>query len=572
MTAIYRPEHPNPQCERAAWINLNGEWQFETDCARSGFERRLFEADALKDRIQVPFCPESELSGIGNRDFMPCVWYRREMEIPAAWLEAGRHIFLHFGACDFETHVYVNGREAGVHYGGYASFSFEITSLVTAGKNILTVAAVDDTRSPMQATGKQSMWYASRGCHYTRVTGIWQTVWLEMREASYIESFRFFPNAADGTVTVEGKTVGCGTVHMAISFAGRPVGEATVSADASVVAATIALSEKHLWDLGQGNLYDVELRLGDDVVKTYFGLRDIHFDGMKFMLNGRSVYQRLVLDQGFYPDGIYTAPSDEALCRDVELSMAAGFNGARLHQKVFEPRFLYHCDRLGYIVWGEYGDWGLDYSDAHCIGYFLPEWLEILARDCNHPAIVGWCPFNETWDYQGHKRADPAVFRTAYYTTKAFDPTRPVIDTSGGFHVISDIYDHHDYEQDPARFRERYMKFHTDRILDIDRRFKDRERYVEGQPFFISEYGGLGLSVREGNWGYRDVKSVEEFYESYRGLTDALLDNPSMFGFCYTQLYDVEQEENGLYTYAREPKVDIEKIRAINTRAAAIEQ
>jgi len=572
MSINIRPEHPNPQCVRENWINLNGTWQFEIDAGCSGFARRLYAADCLEDEIIVPFCPESSLSGIGNTDFMNCVWYRRDMEIPANWLENGRHVFLHFGACDFETHVYVNQKKVGTHRGGYSSFCFDITKFAAAGTNVVCVAAVDDARNPMQASGKQCMEYASRGCHYTRVTGIWQTVWLEMREASYIDRFRFTPNAADGTVAVQGTIVGKGTVKVAVSFDGKEMGYAEVTADTGSFSTCIKLAEKHLWDLGQGNLYDVTLTCGDDIIRSYFGLRDIGFDGMKFMLNGRSVYQRLVLDQGFYPDGIYTAPSDEALKRDVELSMAAGFNGARLHQKVFEPRFLYHCDKLGYIVWGEYGDWGLDYSDPDCIGYFLPEWIEILHRDVNHPSIVGWCPFNETWDYLGHKRANPGVFYAAYHTTKAFDPTRPCIDTSGGFHVISDIYDHHDYEQDPVKLRERYMKFHENRSLDIGRRFTDRERYVEGQPFFISEYGGLGLSVQKGNWGYRDVHSLEEFYEGYKGLTDALLDNPSMFGFCYTQLYDVEQEENGLYTYERKPKVDIAKICEINTRKAAIEE
>lgn len=204
---------------------------------------------------------------------------------------------------------------------------------------------------------------------------------------------------------------------------------------------TLALSEKHLWEIGEGRLYDLILTFGDDSVKSYFGLRSVGFDGHRFLLNGKSVFQRLVLDQGFYPDGIYTAPSDGELAADVERAAAMGFNGARLHEKVFEERFLYHCDRMGYMVWGEYPNWGLDHTYADSIYSVLPEWLDEVERDFNHPSIIGWCPFNETWDIDGRRQCDEMI-ASVYRATKAADPTRPCIDTSGSVHVMTDVYEY----------------------------------------------------------------------------------------------------------------------------------
>ena len=296
--------------------------------------------------------------------------------------------------------------------------------------------------------------------------------------------------------------------------------------------------------------------------------------GEKVLINGKSVFQRLVLDQGFYPDGIYTASTDEALENDVKLSMAAGFNGARLHEKVFEPRFLYHCDRLGYLVWGEQGNWGMDPSAPDGLKNFLPEWMEAVERDFNHPAIIGWCPFNETWDYEGRKQDDD-LLAIVYRMTKLYDTTRPCIDTSGNFHVITDIYDLHDYEQNPEEFASHYESYAKDGILAWDNH-APRQKQIVGIPVFISEYGGIKWDVEGVNkdsWGYGDgPRTEEEFLARYKGLTDVLLDNPKMFGFCYTQLYDIEQEQNGLYTYDREPKFDMTVFHGINSAKAAIEE
>lgn len=571
MNAIPRPEHPQPQLQRKNWENLNGEWEFAFDFGKSGEDRKLWEKERLEGKITVPFCPESELSGVGHKDFIPAVWYKRKIRLNKDHLK-GR-VLLHFGAVDYECAVWVNGQKAGSHRGGYTSFVFDITEYVSEGENDLTVCAKDDNRSGKQPKGKQSSRYFSYGCDYTRTTGIWQTVWLEFVPKTRIQKLWYYPNLAQQSLGIRAVVSGSGTLTAEAFYEGRSCGRATVTADGGNVLMTLPLDVLHLWEPGHGRLYDLKLTFGEDEVSSYFGMREIVLDGEKVRINGKSVFQRLVLDQGFYPDGIYTAPSDEALRRDVELSMAAGFNGARLHQKVFEPRFLYHCDRLGYLVWGEQGNWGLDLSAPDGLKYFLPEWMEAVERDFNHPAIVGWCPFNETWDYEGRKQDDD-LLRIVYRMTKQYDTTRPCIDTSGNYHVETDIYDLHDYEQDPAVFAGHYESFAKGGALRDNH--ASRQTPIAGIPAFISEYGGIKWDVEgddPASWGYGNgPKTEEEFIARYRGLTDALLDNPHMFGFCYTQLYDVEQERNGLYTYGRKPKFDMEIFREINGRKAAIEE
>jgi beta-galactosidase/beta-glucuronidase len=352
---------------------------------------------------------------------------------------------------------------------------------------------------------------------------------------------------------------------------GQPAGEASTAA-ADTCFLTLPLEGARLWEPGAPFLYDLELRLEQegvavDVIHSYCALREVHLDGLRVLINGRSVFQRLVLDQGFYPQGVYTAPSDAALRRDIERSLAMGFNGARLHQKIFEPRFLYWADRLGYLVWGEYPNWGLNHAHPYALQRVLPEWLEAVERDFNHLSIVGWCPFNET-----SREQNPELLRLIYRATKATDPTRPVLDTSGYVHVETDIYDCHNYEQDPEKFAALFVPFREGG--EPYRNFPDQDAPYAGQPYFVSEYGGIGWnSAQSGEaWGYGQwAHSAEELVARYRGLTEALLSHPTMFGFCYTQLYDIEQEQNGLYTYAREPKIAPELIRAINSQPAAIE-
>ncbi|MBQ7383530.1 MAG: beta-galactosidase [Clostridia bacterium] len=573
MNSIPRPEYPRPEFVRGEWINLNGEWQFEKDTGISGRARGLHKAESLCEKITVPFCMESELSGVGYKDFCECVWYKREIDIPAAWLEKNKRVILHIGACDYKTELFINGEYVGVHFGGSVAFSFDITKHISAGKNIVTISAQDYTRSQNQPLGKQSERYESYGCFYTRTTGIWQTVWLENLPESYIVGAKYYPNIEDSTLTAvvtaklgEGKKV-----KAEAFFGGKLVGADTATVCGGTAMLKIKLNELHLWDIGKGELYDLKLTMGEDSVDSYFGMRNVSVsDDGAIVLNGRKIFQRLVLDQGFYPDGIWTASCEDELINDIKRSIAMGFDGARLHQKVFEPRFLYHCDKLGYIVWGEHGNWGLDISRANAYKAFFPEWSEIVERDFNHPAIIGWCSLNETKANQ-----DNEFVRQVYELTKRLDPTRPAIDTSGWLHVkgVGDMMDWHDYDQNPETFKARYEAVARGEDVLV---YAHRPRVFPIFATFVSEYGGIKWDVNSnlGNaWGYGDApKTEEEFKERFKGLTEALLFNKFMTGLCYTQLTDVEQETNGLYTYDRQPKFDPEFFRSVLQQKAACEE
>ena len=571
---IPRNEHPNPNFKRADYEILNGEWDFEFDFGNSGINREMFKNNSVfSKKITVPFCVESELSGIGYKDFIPAVWYRKKINITKEQLE--NRVFIIFGAVDFHAKLYVNEVEAGEHFGGYTSFRIELTDFLTEGENILTLYVEDDTRSFMQARGKQSEEFYSHGCDYTRTTGIWQTVYLEFVKNDYIKNFKVYPNIENATLTMTADLVGCGDFKATAFWDEKQVGFVESKVLGQTVTVTLNLTEKHLWEVGKGGLYSLTLNFGDDEVTSYFGLREVSLSDGVCKINGKPVFQRLILDQGFYPDGIYTAPTKEALKNDILLSMKVGFNGARLHQKIFEPLFLHYCDELGYIVWGEHGNWGLNWTKFESLRYFLLEIEEEIERDFNHPSIIGWCPYNETWEIN-RAFQDADVLRIVYRTVKALDKTRPCIDTSGNYHVETDIFDIHDYEQDYKIFKENYDKlFKENELYD---RFPDKQQW-KGEPVFMSEYGGIRVELRDENaentkeaWGYGNAaRSLEEFYERYEGLTTALIDNSRMLGFCYTQLTDVEQELNGIYNYDRTEKFDAERLYKINTKVAAIE-
>ena len=580
MSNIPRCEHPRPDRKRDAWINLNGEWDFEIDNALVGLEKKFYERDSLDMKITVPFSAESVLSGIGHTDFMNAVWYRRDLDIPSEW--RGKRVILHIDACDHTTTVFVNGKKIGTHKGGYISFAFDITDALEENGNYVTVYAVDDIRSGKQFAGKQSTKLGSYGCFYTRTTGIWQTVWLEAVESAHVVSYKTYPNISDPSVSLEVKTenaVGAKLTAKAY-YDGKLMGEDSVTVISNSAFLKLDLAEKHLWECGNGRLYDLVFELTangkTDVLNGYFGLREVSLSKEKGMqINGKTVYGRFVLDQGFYPDGIITAPTDDALKFDIEASMAMGFNGARLHQKVFEPRFLYHADTHGYMVWAEAGNWGFDWTDLANIENFLPEWMEEVERDFSHPSVIGWCPFNETWDRNG-KQHCVALIDMIYDVTKALDNTRPVIADSGSYPTTrTDVHDVHDYEQDPELLRSYYAEMDKGILKDqIYRKTPRRQTYKTELPVFVSEYGGIKWVMGEdaSAWGYgKSVTTEEEFFKRLEGLTDVLLEHPMIFAYCYTQLTDVEQEQNGLLTYDRRFKFPPEKYHRIFAKKAVIE-
>ena len=575
---IPRPEYPRPQFERTDWVNLNGQWTFEMDFGSSGEQRGWTNSKGLSKKITVPFCPESELSGIGYTDFIPCVWYQRNINIPAEW--NGKKILLHFGAADYETKVYVDGKMVGEHKGAGSSFNFDITSYVKAGQQAnLVVRVYDNLRGGMQPGGKQCTALYSAGCSYTRVTGIWQTVWMEAVNEQALKNVfaipdidqqqlvvrpEFYNEGNDNTLTVEVKD-GKKTVAKRTSQASN---QSTI---------VLPIKNAHLWSPEDPYLYDVKYTVKNaqgeviDEVSSYMGMRKVHISGGYFYLNNKPYFQRLVLDQGYYPDGIWTAPSDEALRQDIEMSKAVGFNGARLHQKVFEERYYYWADKLGYLTWGEEASWVLNINNELAVRNFLTEWAEIVVRDRNHPSLVTWTPLNETWN------ATPGVYvrfvNDLYALTKAIDPTRPINDASGDSHVKTDIWSVHDYTREPDKL----IANHTIKAgVEPYRNMKGKDflSKYEGQPYMVDEFGGLPWIPKEeraNSWGYgANIDTVEEFYSILEKEIDALKACKHVVGFCYTQITDVEQEKNGIYYYNRKPKFDTARVKAIFEKIPSI--
>jgi beta-galactosidase/beta-glucuronidase len=596
-TSVPRSEYPRPQFTRQDWLCLNGIWQFQIDREDSGALRGLPGAE-LGQEILVPFCPESSLSGVGETGFMDAVWYRRTTSIPDDWI--GRRLLLHFQAVDYDTTVWVDGVEVVRHRGGWTPFSADLGVVGGRDQQHTIVVRARDPRSGNQPRGKQSDRDENYGTVYTRTTGIWQTVWLEPVPETYMLRPRITPDMSGGSFHVDvglrGPTRGL-SVRATLSDGSRELVSAESRADLDFntrLTLVIPAENRREWSPDDPFLYGLSFEVVDsqrnavDRIRSYGGLRSLTIADKAVLLNGEPRFQRLVLDQGYYPDGGLTAPSDEALVRDIELSMAAGFNGARLHQKVFEERFLYHCDRLGYLVWGEFGDWAghaefvdRQQPDRQPTAAWVAQWLEAVERDYSHPSIVGWCPLNETSQSLSDRiTVLDDVTRAMFLATKALDQTRPVLDASGFSHRIRevDVYDVHDYEQDVTKFAAAVEGLASgEPPTDLDLAALSGSIPYADQPLFCSEFGGIWWDTDSESggesWGYGNrPASVDEFYSRFEGLVSVLLENKNMFGYCYTQLTDVYQERNGIYRFDRSPKFELERIRGTQARPAAIEK
>lgn len=584
--------HPRPQLIRAGWIDLGGTWGFAYDDRGQGFDEGWQErADVYTHTIQVPFPPESSASGIGDTGFHPIVWYRRTFSVSLLGRE--KRLLLHCGAVDYRTSVWVNGRLVATHEGGQTPFSADITPALHASENqVIVIRAEDMPQDLAQPRGKQDWLEQPHKIWYDRTTGIWQPIWLEPVAPMYISHVRWTPDLDRGvlrfSVKFQGREQTALRLRVQLSLHGSTLADDIYTLQGTAVERQIAFDragmmsrEKLLWSPEHPNLVEATLTLlaGNEVVdevQSYVGLRSVGIGNGHFLLNGFPYYLRLVLEQGYWPESHLAAPGAKALCHEVELVKALGFNGVRVHQKVEDPRFLYWCDRLGLLVWEEMANAYVFSPTA--VERLTREWLEVLDRDYSHPCIVTWVPLNESWGVPNLAR-DPAqrhYVQALYYLTKALDPTRPVIGNDGWEHVVSDILSIHDYAFDGATLRERYGNLEA-----VKRTLHEVQpgyhlvvlpgyQHIH-EPIMLTEFGGISYRPETSTawFGYGTVTGPDAFLSKYSELVDAILASPAIAGFCYTQLTDTKQETNGLLTANREPKLDMAAVRSINGRLSA---
>jgi beta-galactosidase/beta-glucuronidase len=574
--------YPRPQMERSHWVSLNGSWRFVFDDEQR-FERpRDIEAWPLE--IVVPFAPEAARSGIGDPGFHRACWYQREFRIEA---DGGR-ILLHFGAVDYEAEVWVNECLVAHHEGGHTPFCADVTfALDQFGTQTITVRVKDDPHDLAKPRGKQDWQLEPHAVWYPRTTGIWQTVWAERVSQTYIESIRWTPKIEGFEIGFEASVVGSLKQDLAIEVALRH-GDRLLAKDSyrvidGEVSRRIGLSDpgiddsrnELLWSPERPTLLDAEIRLtlGNDTldaIQSYTALRAVDLVRDRFMLNGRPYMLRLVLDQGYWPDTLLTAPDDAALRRDVEMAKAMGFNGVRKHQKIEDPRYLYWADKLGLLVWEEMPSAYRFTGTA--IKRLVREWTEAIQRDYSHPCVVVWVPFNESWGVPdlpntvAHRNAVAAF----YHLTKTLDPTRPVVGNDGWESSATDIIGIHDYDANVEHLRARYgAEVERDELFDRRRpggRVLTLDGYPHrGQPIVLTECGGIAYVKCpqpgiQREWGYSVAENDEDFYGRFRALMEVVNKTALFSGFCYTQFADTFQEANGLLCADRTPKVALDRI------------
>ena len=587
----YIKDYPRPQFVRNDWENLNGTWDFGFDDENAGEKKKWYQEFKGDKKINVPFTYETKLSGIQDETRHDFIWYHRTINVDGVKLENNRYI-LHFEGSDFITKVWVNGAYAGSHRGGYARCSFDVTNLVHDGENELTVK-VEDSYDPQQPRGKQRWIKENFGCWYIQTTGIWKTVWSEYVPKIGLASVKMTPDLQNAALKLEYEVDAAEEVlgedlivTASVSFKGVPVAKQSVMANQKHVGTTMNVSYYGsiglewgvcTWTPSQPDLYDIDFTViykGEavDEIGSYFAMREIRIDGPNILLNGHPLYQRLILDQGYWRDSHLTAPSEEALIEDIDKIHALGYNGLRKHQKIEDERFLYWCDVKGMLVWSEMAA-AYQYSD-YAVEEFAKEWMEIVRQNYNHPCIITWTPINESWGVSQveTRRVEQHFTEAVYHLTKSFDMMRPVIVNDGWEHTISDIITLHDYEEVGDTLYKRYTEY-KDQIMTTEvyhssgkSAFANGYEY-KGQPMIISEYGGIAFNNDDSGWGYGNkVNTKEDFIRRFDDITTAVKKIPYCCGFCYTQVSDVQQEINGLMDIDRNFKVEPEVIKEINER------
>ncbi|HEY6410758.1 MAG TPA: sugar-binding domain-containing protein [Ktedonobacteraceae bacterium] len=585
--------HPRPQLTRLRWLDLDGLWGFAYDDNARGLDEKWQEKEEVFTRnIRVPYPPESSASGIGDNGFHAVVWYRRTFEVSPE--DAGKRLRLHCGAIDYYAQIWVNGQLVARHEGGQTPISADITTALRPdGEQVVVIRAEDAPKDLTQPRGKQDWQEPPHEIWYHRTTGIWQSVWLEPVSPTYISQVRWTPDLDRGllsfTVTLEREEDTPLILRVRLHQHGAELADDTYMMRGTELKRQIAFDpaamvdggDRLLWSPRKPNLIDVTLTVlsGEkviDEVQSYIGIRSVDVANGRFLLNGLPYFLRLVLEQGYWPETHLAAPNADALRREVELIKEMGFNGVRVHQKVADPRFLYWCDQLGLLVWGEMANAYIFSPSA--VGRLTREWMEVIARDFNHPCIVAWVPFNESWGVPNVARdaAQQHYVQALYHLTKTLDSTRPTVGNDGWDNFVSDIFGVHDYTSDGQVLRDRYGSFEA-----VERTLQEVQPShhalllsgyrLEGEPIMLTEFGGISYHPHGDGptYGYGAVADSESFLAKYKELIDAIVSSPAIAGFCYTQLTDVEQETNGLLTAERKPKLDPAAVNEITTQVSA---
>ncbi|MFP4287459.1 MAG: glycoside hydrolase family 2 protein [Candidatus Izemoplasmataceae bacterium] len=566
--------YPRPQFARSNWLNLNGPWQFTFDDSDIGLKEKWYKKPIKDLTINVPFCYQSAESGIHSNEDHSIMWYQKTFNVK---LNDTLKI-LNVGAIDYRSDIFINGEHVRTNLGGNVSFTVDITHYLNDGENTITIRVFDDMLDIEIPRGKQYWKEQSENIFYTRTSGIWQSVWLEEVPKTYIKRTKFVPDILTNSIKIgyyfENVTSDA-DLETTISFNGKLISSTSVTITSNYHEAVYYLGKandqdkNHFWTPETPNLYDVSFTLksatGVDQIDSYFGMRKISIENGNIMLNNRPYYLRLVLDQGYYPTGLLTAPNDEAMKADINLTKLMGFNGVRKHQKIEEERYLYYADKMGLIVWEEMPS-AYKFSSKTMMN-LLDEWQRAIKRDYNHPSIVAWVPINESWGVPNllNNTREVHFLEAMYNLTKALDNTRMVISNDGWEHGTTDLLTIHDYESKESVLDDRYSS--VDKILSSlpgHRILLNKGFNYLKQPILVTEFGGISFKKSDTNgWGYSSAKNGEDFENRLRAVFKPLYKSSHIQGVCYTQLTDVEQEINGLLTFDRTPKIPLEIIRNI---------
>ncbi|GAA1394229.1 glycoside hydrolase family 2 TIM barrel-domain containing protein [Luteococcus peritonei] len=583
--------HPRPTLLREGWLSLDRLVGFAHDDAQVGLDEHWERTEAPFDRqIQLPFAPETEASGIDEKGFHPCVWYRIVVtsdDLRCAGHADGRRLLLHLGAVDHEAMVFVDGTLVGSHTGGQTAFSLDITSALDpqAGEHVITVRALEDPLETRQPRGKQDWMEEPHVIWYHRTTGIWRTVWLESVPPLHISRLVWRSDVPNGSVTAHvefnRRPEQPVELDLAVGHEGRVLAAGSVLVDQRACQVTLELSgqnngvnyEQLLWQPGQPTLLDTAAVLHTEVpdqVTGYLGFRDVAVGADRMELNFRPAVLRSVLEQGYWPSSHLTPPSLQAMREEVQLILDLGFNSARIHQKVEDPRLVFWADKLGLTLWGEAA---AAYSfDSLAVQWLTQEWVEIVRAYEGHPSIIAWVPFNESWGvtHLARDEAQQAYTRGLSDLVRALDPTRPVVSNDGWEHTDSDLLTIHDYEWQGEILAARYTDEGLERMLGTSgpagRAIALGTDQAFDIPVILTEFGGVEFVTApsaDQTWGYSSARDAEDFEKRVREIMDAVKASPILGGYCWTQLTDTLQEANGLCDENRVPKLPVETLKEL---------